>query len=135
MISLCPGVRLHVLTEKKYKTVRMNIRFATSLKKENASQRTLVSSLLETNSKKYPTQQAVSAALADLYGGSFGLNVGKKGQLHVVTAILNVVNDKFLTETGITQQAVDFLKEMLFFPNVSQKSFTKKPFNEKKKIY
>lgn len=132
MISLCPGVRLHVLTEKKYKTVRMNIRFATSLKKENASQRTLVSSLLETNSKKYPTQQAVSAALADLYGGSFGLNVGKKGQLHVVTAILNVVNDKFLTETGITQQAVDFLKEMLFFPNVSQKKFHEETFQREK---
>lgn len=132
LILLCPGVRLHVLTEKKYKTIRMNIRFATSLKKENASQRTLISSLLETNSKKYPTQQAVSAVLSDLYGASFGLNVGKKGQLHVVTAIINIVNDKFLAETGITQQGVDFLKEMLFFPNVAAKKFHEATFNREK---
>ena len=64
---------------KKYKTIRIFIRFTSQLAAETAAKRTLLTSLLETTSLRYPTQTAFSTQLAELYGASFGMNVNKKG--------------------------------------------------------
>ena len=80
--QLAEGVNLHVLQTKQYKTVRIFVRFTTRLKKEVITKRSLLSSLLETNSLNYPDQTQLSAKLADLYGASFGTSVRKKGNLH-----------------------------------------------------
>lgn len=76
--QLAEGVNLHVLQTKQYKTVRIFVRFTTRLKKEVITKRSLLSSLLETNSLNYPDQTQLSAKLADLYGASFGTSVRKK---------------------------------------------------------
>lgn len=75
--QLAEGVNLHVLQTKQYKTVRIFVRFTTRLK-EVITKRSLLSSLLETNSLNYPDQTQLSAKLADLYGASFGTSVRKK---------------------------------------------------------
>ncbi len=128
MMELTSGVYLQVLPTKKYKTIRLNIRFATPLKKGVATKRTLLSSLLETNSEKYPTQTAVSKKLEELYGASFGFQVARKGNEHFLTAVLNIVNDKFLTEKNITKESLTFLKEMIFSPNIKEGAFEKETF-------
>lgn len=76
--KLAEGVNLHVLQTKKYKTIRIFIRFTTRLDRAVITQRSLLSSLLETNSLNYPDQTQLSAKLAELYGASFGWNVSKK---------------------------------------------------------
>ena len=58
------------------------IRFATDVTKENASYRTLLSSLLETSSANYPTNKQMNEHLSELYGASFGSGTGKKGNQH-----------------------------------------------------
>lgn len=77
-ISLAENVTLHVIPTKKYKTTRVLIRFATDVTKENASYRTLLSSLLETSSANYPTNKQMNEHLSELYGASFGSGTGKK---------------------------------------------------------
>lgn len=77
-IALAQGVNLHVVPTEKYKTVRILVRFNTRLNKETITKRTLLSSLLETNSLNYPDQVKLSEKLAELYGASFGINVNKK---------------------------------------------------------
>lgn len=132
MKTLTSGVYLHLLPEKKYKTIRINIRFSQVLREDNSTLRTLLASVLETNAKNYPTQRHVSQVLADLYGASFGINVGKKGTRHIVTVSMNLVNDKFLTEKNITQKAISFLKEMLFAPNITNDLFHEETFLREK---
>lgn len=132
MKTLTSGVYLHLLPEKKYKTIRINIRFSQVLREDNSTLRTLLASVLETNAKNYPTQRHVSQVLADLYGASFGINVGKKGTRHIVTISMNLVNDKFLTEKNITQKAISFLKEMLFAPNITNDLFHEETFLREK---
>ncbi|GMA53302.1 hypothetical protein GCM10025857_46590 [Alicyclobacillus contaminans] len=77
-ISLQSGVNLTVIPTEKFKTVRLFFHFSTEHQKKIAAKRTLLTSLLETNSLHYPSQTQLSEKLADLYGASFGLNVGKK---------------------------------------------------------
>lgn len=132
-ISLVPGVDLHVIPTTKYKTIKLYIRFAEKLSKETISQRTLLSNLLETNSLNYPTQADVSKKLADMYGASFGFQINKKGDSHYITLVLNIVNEKFLPHhENILAEAIDFIKEMLFYPNRSQGAFDLETFEREK---
>ena len=127
-----PGVFLHVLPTEKFKTVRFMIRFSARHTKDNAGARTLLTSLLETNSQNYPTQTALSSRLAELYGASFGVGMAKKGNLHQVNATLTLVNGKYVGDDALLAQGVAFLREVLFAPNISNGQFDEATFQVEK---
>ncbi|OJG92393.1 peptidase M16 inactive domain-containing protein [Enterococcus silesiacus] len=131
-IALAQGVNLHVVPTEKYKTVRILVRFNTRLDKETITKRTLLSSLMETNSLNYPDQVKLSGKLAELYGASFGINVNKKGNLHWLNLSLNLVNDKYLENSHVLVDAVAFLKEILFYPNIIDGQFEAETFQREK---
>jgi predicted Zn-dependent peptidase len=131
-IALAQGVNLHVVPTEKYKTVRILVRFNTRLNKETITKRTLLSSLLETNSLNYPDQVKLSEKLAELYGASFGINVNKKGNLHWLNLSMNLVNDKYLENSHVLKDAVDFVKEILFYPNITAGKFDQETFQREK---
>ncbi|MBM6613384.1 insulinase family protein [Desemzia sp. RIT804] len=131
--NLAKGVHLHVLPTKKYKTIQISLKFKTPLKKEVATKRTLIASLLEVNSKKYPNQTALRSKLSELYGAGFGTNVSKKGSYHIFSVSMSLVNDKFISmESNLLEEATDFLKEILFYPNAENGSFNNATFNREK---
>ncbi len=131
-ITLAQGVNLHVVPTEKYKTVRILVRFNTRLNKETITKRTLLSSLLETNSLNYPDQVKLSEKLAELYGASFGINVNKKGNLHWLNLSMNLVNDKYLDNSHVLADAADFVKEILFYPNIIDGKFEAETFQREK---
>ena len=132
MIELKKGVRLHVITTKKYKTIQVYGRFTTRLTKEIMTKRALLANLLETNSLYYPDQTKLSGRLAELYGASFGLNVGRKGNLHWLDVGLGVVNGKYVDDPKLLSEAVDFLQEVLFYPNIHNGKFDEQTFQLEK---
>lgn len=131
-IALAQGVNLHVVPTEKYKTVRILVRFNTRLNRETITKRTLLSSLMETNSLNYPDQVKLSGKLAELYGASFGINVNKKGNLHWLNLSLSLVNDKYLENSQVLVDAVAFLKEILFYPNIIEGKFEAETFQREK---
>src|SRR5699024_1313719 len=122
-IQLQSGVRLHLISTDKYKTTRIFLRFSTRHNKTSASKRTLLTSLLETNSLHYPSQTALRTKLADLYGASFGMDVGKKGNIHQINMLLSFVNGKYIGEEQIFNQGIEFLHSILFYPNIKENQF------------
>lgn len=131
-IQIQPGVTLTVIPTEKYKTIRLFARFSAKHTQKDAASRTLLTSILETNSLNYPTQTALSAKLADLYGASFGLNVGKRGNLHQVNLSMTVVNGKYIEQASVFSEAVAFLKEILFYPNIQAGQFEQQTFDLEK---
>ncbi|MDQ8646464.1 MULTISPECIES: EF-P 5-aminopentanol modification-associated protein YfmF [unclassified Enterococcus] len=130
--QLAEGVNLHVLPTKQYKTIRIFIRFTARLQQEVITKRSLLSSMLETNSLNYPDQTKLSAQLAELYGASFGLSVRKKGNLHWLNAGISFVNGEYVNDPNLFSQAVDFLKEVLFYPNIKNHQFDQLTFDLEK---
>lgn len=117
-------VKLHVLPNKKYKTVPILIRFATPLDHKTSAKRSLLASLLETNSLNFPTQTELSKQLADLYGASFGISVSRKGNEHYLTIALNIINDQLVPNgLSVLESAVTFLQEIIFNPNIKDHEF------------
>ncbi|MDQ8439768.1 pitrilysin family protein [Enterococcus faecium] len=130
--QLAESVNLHVLPTKQYKTIRIFIRFTARLQQEVITKRSLLSSMLETNSLNYPDQTKLSAKLAELYGASFGLSVRKKGNLHWLNAGISFVNGEYVNDPNLFSQAVDFLKEVLFYPNIKNQQFDQLTFDLEK---
>ncbi|ELB37955.1 EF-P 5-aminopentanol modification-associated protein YfmF [Enterococcus faecium] len=130
--QLAEGVNLHVLPTKQYKTIRIFIRFTARLQQEVITKRSLLSSMLETNSLNYPDQTKLSAKLAELYGASFGLSVRKKGNLHWLNVGISFVNCEYVNDPNLFSQAVDFLKEVLFYPNIKNQQFDQLTFDLEK---
>ena len=130
--QLAEGVNLHVLPTKQYKTIRIFIRFTARLQQEVITKRSLLSSMLETNSLNYPDQTKLSAKLAELYGASFGLSVRKKGNLHWLNAGISFVNGEYVNDPNLFSQAGDFLKEVLFYPNIKNQQFDQLTFDLEK---
>ncbi len=123
-------VNLHIIPNDKYKTVKILVRFATPLQAELSSKRSLLASLLETNSLNFPNQIDLSKKLADLYGASFDVSVSRTGNHHYLTVSLNIINDK-LVPSGISvlEEAVEFLKEIIFHPHIKDNAFDQETFD------
>lgn len=135
-INLARGVHLHVIPTKKYKTIQISLNFKTPLKETIATKRTLVANLLEISSRKYPSQTALRSKLSDLYGAGFGTSIAKKGNFHVLSVNMSVVNDKYIDlESHLLEDAADFLKEILFHPHAAEGMFNETTFaREKEKL-
>ncbi|MGK0552104.1 EF-P 5-aminopentanol modification-associated protein YfmF [Enterococcus faecalis] len=131
-VKIAEGVNLHVVATEKYKTIRILVRFNTQLNLKTITKRTLLASLLETNSLNYPNQVKLSERLAELYGASFGVGVSKKGNQHWFNLSMQIVNDKYLQATHVLPEAVAFLKEILFYPNIQGAGFELETFAREK---
>ncbi|MDR0922084.1 MAG: insulinase family protein [Lactobacillales bacterium] len=132
--QLKKGVTLTVIPTEKFKTVRVLIRFSTMLEEETVTKRTLLSSLLETNSKNYPVQTDISEKLAEMYGTSFNIYVGRKGNHHWLSLAMNFVNDKYLNDENenVLDEAIRFIEEILFSPNIQGGKFHEETFQREK---
>ncbi len=130
---LTEGVQVHYLPTTQYKTIQIMVRFTSLLKKDTITKRTLLSSLLETNSLHYPNQLLLSEKLADLYGASFGVDINKKGNYHLLTLSVNLVNGNYLeNQPAVFEEAVDFIHEILFFPYIEKNAFHSATFDREK---
>lgn len=131
-MELTPGVNLTVIPTSKFKTISIKVVFKTALTKENITSRSLLSRVLERNSKDYPTQSELSKALSNLYGASFGTSVSRKGHIHTLSLNMRIVNDQFISHDQLTNEAIDFMKSVLLKPNISGDAFDSKTFNREK---
>lgn len=113
--EIVPGVYLSVVPTMKFKTTSITIHFLMPTVQADLSARTLLTSVLETSSAKYPKQTEIAAELERLYGASFGIGVARDGQLHRVSASMRIINDQ-LAETDLLSQSIAFLREVLFAP-------------------
>jgi len=130
---LADGVSLIVLPSTQFKTTRIVLNFIAPLQAETITQRSLLASLLETNSQDYPTQADLAAKLSAMYGANFGISVSKRGNTHVFSVVMTVVNDKFLPgETAVLTEGLAFLKQVLWRPNVSVGHFDTATFDREK---
>lgn len=127
-VELTENVHLLMIPTKKYKTIKIILRFSTPLEEETRSLRSLLSNIMEISSKKFPLQTDIYRRLAELYGASFQSYVDRKGDIHRVNFVLTIVSDSYVENKNLLEEAVDFLKEIIFYPNMKDESFDSETF-------
>lgn len=124
--------QLHVIRTDRFKTVQVDIRFRREVKKEEISKRAILSGVLATSTKKYPTERMMSMKRQELYSAE----VGCVSSLTINDLILRFhsefLNPKY-TEEGMMKETLDFLISMIMEPNVEEGKFDEEVVNRVKK--
>ena len=124
------GYTLHVIPSKKFKNITMSLK----LTKENVTKRSLLAFMLTGGTEKYPSTQALSSHLEDLYGMNFGTNLATKGLGQVLNISSVCINEAFLPyQEDLLKQQIKLFSDVLYHPNVQNGKFDEQTFNIKKK--
>lgn len=118
------GYKLHFVRTTKYKTNTIVLKMKAPLIKETVTHRALLPYVLQSNTSKYPTTPLLRAYLDDLYGAGFYVDVAKKGEHHIISFTVDMVNEKFLSDsTPLLEKAFSLLSEVLFHPKTNGDAF------------
>lgn len=118
------GYKLHIVPTAKYKTNTIVMKMKAPLTKETVTLRALLPYVLQSNTSKYPTTPLLRAYLDDLYGAGFYVDVAKKGEYHIISFTVDIVNEKFLSDsTPLLEKAFQLLSEVIFHPKTNGGAF------------
>lgn len=122
------GVNLHLIETKKFKTISVQFRFKTILEPDNMTSRALLANMLDINSKLYSTQREFRRKLSELYGANFYTDVTRYGNYHVLSLNMDCVDEKIVGKTDLFSEVMNFLHEVIFFPNIENEHFDVETF-------
>ncbi|GAA0445037.1 pitrilysin family protein [Lentibacillus halophilus] len=111
------GTNIHLVPDKKFKTVSITAKFKSPLSKDTITKRALLPYVLQQGTVTYPDRKAIQTALDRLYGAVLSVDGSKKGNNHIMTIRLETANQKFISdEASIMDESIDLLQEIIFHP-------------------
>lgn len=131
-MKLKNNVNLHIIEEKKFKTVQFLVRFRTKMSRETVAKRVIISNLWETSNAVLTTSQQFQKKLSSMYGASFTSSVSKKGDNHFLSIGMRVVHPKYIADDTI-KEAISLIHQAIFMPLVDEIGFDAATFEREKK--
>ncbi|MBO5136117.1 MAG: insulinase family protein [Clostridia bacterium] len=129
--KICEGVNLYYIPADHFKTNRISIRFHLPAERENITKISLLTQVLKRGTEKYKDMKEISEKCDDLYGASVGAGTSRMGDRIMVGISESMVADRFLSER-ILPEAIDVLKQVVFFPYLENGSFKKEYVEQEK---
>lgn len=114
---------LHLINTDKFKTIMIRVSFRSPIKKDEITIRNVLSDMFMQSSKKYNSKRALSIKAQDLYALDLQTSNSRLGNYINTDFYLTVLNDKY-TEKGNFKEAVEFLGEVIFNPDVEDGRFS-----------
>lgn len=114
--------KLHLINTNKFKTIMIRVSFRNPIKKEEITLRNVLSDMFMQSSKKYNSKRALTIKAQDLYAADLQTSNSRLGNYINTDFYLTVLNDKY-TEEGNFKDAVEFLGEIIFNPDVLDGKF------------
>ncbi|QDI90191.1 insulinase family protein [Salicibibacter halophilus] len=127
------GLRVHWQPSDTFKTTTIVMHVKTPLEAKTAASRTLLAHVLQAGTEAYPSRRKVRYFLDGLYGATFYADVGKKGENHILTFVMEVASERYLkNEAPLLPQALSFLMSVIHKPNRSENGFSEAIIQEEK---
>ncbi len=115
---------LHLIHSSRLKTITVKVVFHTPIKKENITKRIILSDILLQSSKKYNSKRLLTIEAEELYAASVGISTHRMGNYIHTSFNLEVLQDKYTEENNL-EKSVEFLKEIIFNPDITDQKFQK----------
>ncbi|AXF55078.1 EF-P 5-aminopentanol modification-associated protein YfmF [Salicibibacter kimchii] len=129
------GLRVHWQPSDTFKTTTIVLHVKAPLEAETAASRSLLAQVLQAGTEELPSRRKIRYFLDDLYGATFYADVGKKGENHVLTFVMEVASEKYLqNESPLLPKALAFLLSVIQKPNRSEKGFPETIIQEEKQV-
>ncbi len=113
-----------MINTDKFKTIAVKVVFRSPIVRESITIRNVLSDLFMQSTKKYSSKRDLTIKAQDLYAAEVFTSNNRLGNYITTTFHLNVLNDKY-TEVGNFKEAVEFLGEIIFNPDVNDEKFDK----------
>ncbi|RST75538.1 insulinase family protein [Siminovitchia acidinfaciens] len=128
------GYNLHLIQTGKFKTNTFIWKMKAPLDEKTVTYRALLPHVLQSSTKKHSSTAQLRSYLDNLYGASLHVDLGKKGDYHIITLTIEVANEAFLKDsTPLLQKAVQLLKEILLEPNANNGAFDSETVEKEKR--
>ncbi|MEG0471513.1 MAG: pitrilysin family protein [Solibacillus sp.] len=123
--QIAKGVSLHIRQTAQFKTVNFSVKWRTQLTEKNASERTVLSNVLQHSNARFSTSAAYRSYLDDLFGTVLYFDTTKRGEEHTVLMNVETVNDNYLAHGSVLNEVIELLHDAIFKPNFEQNVFKK----------
>jgi len=133
-IPFAKGVNLHIRQTTQFKTVNFSIKWRRALTAQNASERTVLTNVLQHSNGKYTTTAAFRSFLDDLYGTVLYFDTSKRGNEHTVLMNIETVNDQYLANTSVLNEVLGIIHTAIFEPNLENGVFKDSIVEREKKM-
>lgn len=118
---------LHVIETDKFKKVSIKYNFKRKINKEDITiRKVLIHNLIE-SSKVYPTKMDLEIETEELYSLRFEASSIISGNYGIMSFEQSFLNEKY-TEKGMLEKSIQFLKEIIYNPNINNNEFDKTSF-------
>lgn len=115
---------LHLIKTDKFKTIFFKLVFRNEIRKEEITKRNVLFNILSTSSKKYNTKRLMNIKKEELYDLSLYCSTRRIGY-HIASEIyFSMLNPKY-TDKKMLDEVTDFIKEVIFNPNIVDNKFNK----------
>jgi predicted Zn-dependent peptidase len=132
--TLQDGVHFRSVQDTKFKTFRISVNFLLPLKQETAAANALIPFLLSRCSSEYPDFTQMSRKMASLYGASLSSDVGKLGDMQVLTLTASAIADRYaLHGEALTAQLTQVLCGAIFSPALEDGLFREDDFRQEQR--
>lgn len=122
--TIKPGIKLHHIPAGQFKTVSFGLHFHRQLTRGEAAKNALLTDVLQRGSEKLKDSAALSRHLQDLYGAYFDADIRRKGEDQILSFVMNVVSDEFLSVgEGCSLKALSTLFDMVLCPQLQEGTF------------
>ena len=118
------GIEVYHVKAQKFKTNSINIFFCDELSELNATENSVMLSVLKSGSEKFPKTTDIYKYTEALYGASFDCGISKKGELSIMQFYAEHVADRFTgSKSEIFDKALDLIIEVTTRPVLSNQAF------------
>lgn len=124
--------RIHIIKTDKFKTINVRINFKRKFQENEITLRRFLSYMLLNSSQKFKNERELNIEIENLYNIGINTNVSRSGRYSILSFSMNLLNEKY-TEKGMIKASFEFLKELLFNPNVKDHCFDLESFELIKK--
>ncbi len=131
--EIAKGVGFTAITDSKFKTNYISVKFAVKTEKSTVSKNALAISIISSANAKYPSQSAFSRRLSTLYGAVFSGDVSKLGDNQIMSLNARFIGDKYtINGEKISYDMTNLMLDCIFDPAIQNGAFDTTLFSQRK---
>ncbi len=128
------NIRLHTIKTNKFKNIIIDVKIGAPFEVLDIEKRSLLPYVLKAASQKYKSKEAISKKLELLYGAGISVSTSRQGNLSVMNFTMKIINEKFIKNKGLFEEALKFLREIILNPLAKDGHFSRGVVNEEKRL-
>ncbi len=113
---------LHLIKSDKFKTIEIKINFKREATKKDITYRNVLKNILLESNEIYKTRRQLDIKTEELYGLRYSINSYLTG-IYSVISFNTVFLDEKYTESGMIEESLKFITDIILKPDVSCKKF------------